>query len=79
MSRALQSFTSTTPKTWSRNADAGTGSPSVLPTPTTNPSSSSMSSRRLGPKRGAGSSGAFDWPHGRTTGVPLTTTVPARP
>ena len=24
-------------------------------------------------------SGAFDWPHGRTIGVPLTTTVPARP
>ena len=52
MSRALQSLTSTTPKTWSRNAEAGTGSPSVLPTPTTKPSSSSMSSLRLGPKRG---------------------------
>ena len=79
MSRALQSLTSTTPKTWSRKAEAGTGSPSVLPTPTTKPSSSSMSSLRLGPKRGASSEGDFDWPHGRTIGVPLTTTVPARP
>ena len=49
------------------------------PTPTTKPSSSSMSSLRLGPKRGASSAGAFDWPQGRRIGVPLTTTVPARP
>ena len=38
-----------------------------------------MSSRRLGPKVGAASDGAFRWPFGRTTGVPETTTVPARP
>ena len=38
-----------------------------------------MSSRRVGPYVGASSSGAFCWPHGRTTGVPLTTIVPARP
>ena len=79
MSRALQSLTRTTPKTCSRNADVGTGSPSVLGTPTTKPSSSSMSRRRDGPKLGASASGAFAWPCGRRTGVPLTTTVPARP
>ena len=79
MSRALQSLTSSTPKTWSRKADAGTGSPWRLPAPTTKPSSSSMSSRRLGPWRGVSSSGDLTCPDGRTTGVPLTTTVPARP
>ena len=31
------------------------------------------------PCRGPSSDGGFVWPHGRTTGVPLTTTVPARP
>ena len=35
-----------------------------------------MSSRRLGPNDGALASGAFACPHGRTTGVPLTTSVP---
>ena len=59
MSRALQSLTSTTPKTCSRNADVGTGSPSVLGTPTTKPSSSSMSSRCDGPKLGASASGGL--------------------
>ena len=77
MSRALQSLTSATPKTWSRNALAGTGSPSLLPTPTTKPSSSSKSSRRLGPKRGSGSSGAFDWPARPHDGVPLDDDGPA--
>ncbi len=38
-----------------------------------------MSSRRLGPYVGASSVGAFRCPHGRITGVPLTTTVPPRP
>ena len=38
-----------------------------------------MSSRRLGPYVGAASCGAFRWPCGRTTGVPLGTTVPERP
>jgi hypothetical protein len=38
-----------------------------------------MSSRREGPYVGAGSSAALRWPQGRTIGVPLTTTVPARP
>src|SRR3954447_1104421 len=79
MSRALQSLTSATPKTWSAKASTGTGSPSSVGTPTTKPSSSSKSSRRLGPKVGASSSGVFRWPHGRTTSVPLTTTLPARP
>ena len=65
MSRALQSLTSTTPKTWSRKAEVGTGSPSALPTPTTKPSSSSMSSRRVGPKVGSSAPGGFVWPHGR--------------
>ena len=35
-----------------------------------------MSSRRLGPKRGSARPCALDWPDGRTTGVPLGTTVP---
>jgi hypothetical protein len=38
-----------------------------------------MSSRTLGPNTGSGVSGGLRWPRGRTTGVPLTTTVPARP
>ena len=38
-----------------------------------------MSRRWLGPNVGADSVGAFRWPLGRTTGVPDTTTVPARP
>ena len=38
-----------------------------------------MSSLRLGPYVGAASSGAFRCPLGRTIGVPLGTTVPARP
>src|SRR5438270_1797773 len=37
MSRALQSLSSTSPKTWSAKASTGTGSPSAEPTPTTKP------------------------------------------
>ena len=62
MSRALQSLTSTSPKTWSSARSTGTGSPSRLGSPITAPSSSSMSSRRLGPKRGASAPGGLDWP-----------------
>ncbi len=79
MSRALQSFTSTTPKTWSAKESTGTLSPSVVGTPTTKPSSSSKSRRRLGPKVGASASGDFRCPRGRTTSVRVTTTLPARP
>ena len=79
MSRALQSLTSTTPKMWSSAASTATGSPGALGTPTTKPSSSSMSRRALGPKTGASSPGSRRWPLGRRIGVPLTTTVPARP
>src|SRR3954447_4125923 len=49
MSRADQSLTRQTPNTWSANASVDTGSPWVVPTPTTNPTSASMSSRWLGP------------------------------
>ena len=49
------------------NAPVGTGSPSVLPTPTTKPSSSSMSSRRLGPNVGSPRPAPSSDPHGRTT------------
>ena len=38
-----------------------------------------MSRRRDGPKTGASASGGFACPRGRLIGVPLTTTVPARP
>ena len=78
MSRALQSLTSTKPKMRSRASAIGTAVPSGLPGPVKNPSSSSTSSRCVGPKRGVpplwGS-----WPLGRLTGVPDTTTEPARP
>ena len=47
-SRADQSLTRTAPKTWSANALVGTGVPRGEPTPTTNPSSASMSSRITG-------------------------------
>ena len=79
MSRADQSLSPTTPKTWSANASWATGEPRSEPVPTTKPSSASMSRRRLGPNDGASSVGAFRWPCGRTTGVPEPTTVPARP
>ena len=78
-SRADQSLRITTPKTCSAKRSTGTGTPSFEPTPTTQPSSASMSSLRLGPNRGAGSLGALIWPRGRTTSVPETATVPARP
>src|SRR4051794_10912401 len=79
MSLADQSFNPTTPKTWSANAEVGTGRPNLLGAPTTNPSSASMSRRREGPKVGASRSGAFRCPAGRRTEVPDATTVPERP
>ena len=74
MSRALQSLSSTTPKTCSRQSAAPTGSPSGDGVPTTKPTSASMSSRSLGPYRPGPR-----MPRGRRTGVPETTTVPDRP
>ena len=79
MSRADQSLTSTAPNTWSANAAVETREPNVVGTPTTKPTSASMSSRVEGPYVGIGSLGALRCPHGRTMGVPDTTTVPARP
>ena len=83
MSRALQSFTSTTPNTQAPNSAGVTRSPGEEGTPTTKPTSASMSRRSDGPKTGAASGAASGaarrCPHGRTTGVPDTTTVPARP
>src|SRR3954451_9509451 len=79
MSRADQSLRPVTPKTWSASPANGTAEPSSDGAPTTKPSSASMSSRLLGPYVGAVSSGAFRCPEGRVTGVPETTTVPARP
>ena len=76
MSRALQSFTSTTPNTCSANSSVVTGPRAG--TPTTKPSSSSTSSFRVGSYTGSASP-SLSSPHGRTTSVPLTATVPARP
>ena len=75
MSRALQSLTSTNPKMCSRAALVSIEVPSTLPVPVTKPSSSSMSSRSVGPNRGAPpASAGGSWPRGRRTGVPETTT-----
>ena len=79
MSRADQSLTSTTPKTWSAKSFVDSGTPGSDPGPTTNPTSASMSSRWDGPWTGASASGGLRCPLGRTTSVPDTTTVPARP
>src|ERR1700733_14111073 len=78
-SRADQSLTRTTPNTWSANSPVAIGVPSGEPTPTTKPSSASMSSRTDGPNTGAGSDGPLRWPLGRTMSVPETTPGPARP
>ena len=51
MSRADQSLSPTTPKTWSANASTATGSPWADGAPTTKPSSASMSSRCDRPER----------------------------
>ena len=51
----------------------------TLSTPTTNPSSASKSSRADGPNTGVCAPAGRDWPYGRRTGVPDTTTVPDRP
>ena len=78
MSRADQSFSSTdaedVPVGVRRAAIRVAGGP-----PTTKPTSSSMSSARVGASRGTPSAGSGTSPAGRTTSVPLTTTVPARP
>src|SRR6185437_6415023 len=79
MSRALQSFIRTMPNTCESAEPTGTGSPSALPTPTTNAVSSSKSSFSQGPKSGCAASGRFICPFGRNTGVPLTTMELARP
>ncbi len=78
-SRADQSLSRKRPKTCSRKPFSGTGAPCAEGTPTTKPTSASMSSFTEGPKTGAGSLGALRWPFGRTTSVPETTTVPDRP
>src|SRR5215472_1635101 len=49
MSRALQSLSSTIPKTWSAKWATPTRWPSALGTPTTKPTSASTSSRSQGP------------------------------
>ena len=71
MSRADQSLSRQTPKTC-RSASAG--SMRVPGTPTTNATSASKSSRRVGPTSSGPST-----PTGRTTGVPVICTVPDRP
>ena len=48
MSRADQSLSPTRPKTWSAKSSWATGLLASLPTPTTKPSSASMSSRLEG-------------------------------
>src|SRR6185437_3275426 len=78
-SRALQSFISTMPNTCESAEPTGIGSPSALPTPTTNAISSSKSRRSDGPNDGCCASGRFVWPFGRRTGVPDTTIELARP
>ncbi len=78
MSRADQSFTKQMPKTCERKSSTPTLVPSVEPTPTTNPTSASISSRVDGPTT-IDPSGSRCCPLGRLIGVPLTTTVPARP
>ena len=47
--------------------------------PTTTPISNSKSSRLQGPKLGSSAFGGFNWPRGRRTLDPLTTTVDVRP
>ena len=81
MSRADQSLSSTTPNTCDGAAATVTGTVGMLGTPTTKPTSSSMSSRALGPNTTdpSGPDPGPSWPLGRTTGDPDTTTVPARP
>ncbi len=79
MSRADQSFTRQTPNTCSAKARTGTGVPSGEGVPTTKPTSASMSSRWDGPNVGTSSVAPLRCPHGRTTGVPESCTVPARP
>ncbi|GHG38276.1 hypothetical protein GCM10018980_10840 [Streptomyces capoamus] len=79
MSRADQSFSRHSPKTCSRKSPSATGRPIREGTPTTKPTSASMSSRTDGPKTGSGSPGPLRCPEGRTTSVPETTTVPERP
>ena len=78
MSRADQSLTSATPKTWPGASATLTGWPGREARPTTKPTSSSMSSRVLGPNT-MSPEPSRRCPAGRGTGVPDTTIVPARP
>ena len=76
-SRADQSFSRQTPNTCSGKAPTGTGRSDGAPT--TKPSSASRSSRVDGPNVGTSLPASRRCPDGRTTGVPETATVPARP
>src|SRR3954454_5185235 len=67
-SRADQSLTRQTPKTWSAKSPSGTGVPSGDGVPTTKPTSASMSRRCDGPKVGTSSAGALRCPDDRGAG-----------
>ena len=82
MSRALQSFSNTYPKTWDSASSIRIGSPILLGVQRKQPSSSSMSRRLLGENVGClgevvGSSRIC--PLGRRMGVPEITILEARP
>ena len=79
ISRALQSFKSVKPKIISSACRSLSISPIGDGCPITTPISSSKSSRLQAPKIGSSAFGGFNWPRGRRTLVPLTTTVEARP
>lgn len=73
---------STKPKIDCSASFIGTGSPMGFALQRRQPSSSSMSRRREGPKVGIFGSAvgsSRSWPFGRRIGVPETTTVEARP
>mmetsp|Transcript_14436 Transcript_14436/g.36804 ORF Transcript_14436/g.36804 Transcript_14436/m.36804 type:complete len:204 (-) Transcript_14436:524-1135(-) len=79
ISRALQSFMSTTPKILSSASSMEMGSPCLLPVPTKKPISSSKSRSLQGVYLGASSVSALVWPEGRGKLWPDTTTEEARP
>ena len=79
MSRADQSFTSTMPNTWSSARSTGTGSPIVLGVPITKPGLELYVEPPAWTEAHRAVLGPWRWPLGRRTGVPLGTTVPARP
>ena len=79
MSRALQSLRSTTPKTWSATAEAGTVVPISLAL-SHHEADLELDVEPLGGAgHDAGRRAAGADPAGLVTGVPLTTIVPARP